>query len=153
MELDKNSRSLSTSKSYIPQGSPLSPVLFHLTCTKILTQLLDGCNYVDACKWSIVFDSLSDKNELAWIVQRLLHKIQSVFWRYGMELDEKHTKLRLIYKANQNCKQWDMAANRWSTRWRDKTIYFNKRNTQWLGYHLERYLNWHILKCEEILEG
>jgi hypothetical protein len=36
-----------------------------------------------------------------------------------------------------------MEANRWSMRWYDKTIQFNKGNTRWLGYYLDRCLNSH----------
>jgi hypothetical protein len=143
MELDGNSGSLRSAGSGLPQGSPLSPVLFGLTCGRILKELPDGCSDVDDCAWSIPFDSLSDKNELASIVQRLLNKIQAVFRRHGMELDEKKTELAVIYQANQKRKQWEMEANRRSMRWHDKTIQFNKGNTRWLGYHLDRCLNWH----------
>jgi hypothetical protein len=101
MELDGNSGPLRSAGSGLPQGSPLLPVLFGLTCGRILKELPDGCSYVDDCAWSIPFDSLSDKNELASKVQRLLNKIQAVFRRHGMELDEKKTELAVIYKANQ----------------------------------------------------
>jgi hypothetical protein len=50
-------------------------------------------------------DSLSDENELASQVQRLLNKIQAVFHRPGMEVDEKKTQLAVMYKANQKHKQ------------------------------------------------
>jgi hypothetical protein len=66
-------------------------VLFSLTCGRILKELPDSWSYVDDCAWSIPFDSLSDKNELASKVPRLLNKIQAVFHRHGMELDEKQT--------------------------------------------------------------
>jgi hypothetical protein len=115
--------------SGLPQGSPLSLVLFGLTCERILKELLDGCSDVDHYAWSMPFESLSDKNELDSIVQRLLHKIEVVFRKGGMELDQKKTELAVIYKANQNRKQWEMEANRWSMQWYDKTIQFNKGNT------------------------
>jgi hypothetical protein len=60
-----------------------------------------------------------------------------------MELDEQKTELALIYKANQKRKQWEIDANLWSMRWQDKTIRFNKGNTRWLGFHLDRCLNLH----------
>jgi hypothetical protein len=63
---------------------------------------------LDDCAWSIPFDSLSDKNELASKVQRLLNKIQPVFLRHGMEIDKKKTDLAVIYKANQKRKKWEM---------------------------------------------
>jgi hypothetical protein len=109
--------------------SPLLPVLFGLTCRRILKELPDRCSYVDDFVWSIPFDSLSDKNELASKVQRLLNKIRAVFCKHGMELDEKKTELAVIYKANQNRKKWEMEANRWSMRWHGKPIQFNKSNT------------------------
>jgi hypothetical protein len=100
MVLDGNSGPLRSARSGLPQGSPLLPVLFSLTCGRILKELLDGCSYVDDYTWSISFDSLRDKNELASKVQRLLNKIQAVFRRHGMELDKKKTELAVIYKAN-----------------------------------------------------
>jgi hypothetical protein len=142
-ELDGTSGPLCSAGSGLQHGSPLSPVLFGLTCGRILKELPDGCIYVDDCAWSIPFDSLSDKHELASKVQRLLTKIQAVFHRHGMELDEKKTELVVIYKANPKRKQWEMDANRWSMRSHDKTIQFNKGNTRWLGYDLDRSLNWH----------
>jgi hypothetical protein len=60
-----------------------------------------------------------------------------------MEPDGKKAQLAVIYKANPKCKQWVMEENRLSMQWHDKTIQFNKGNTQWLGYHLDRCLNWH----------
>jgi hypothetical protein len=60
-----------------------------------------------------------------------------------MELDEITTELAVIDKANQKRKQLEMEANWWSMRWHDKTIHFNKCNTRWLGYDLDRRLNWH----------
>jgi hypothetical protein len=143
MEVDENSGPLRSAGSGLQQGSPLSPVLFGLTCGRILKELPDGCSYVDDYAWSIPFDSLSDKNELASEVQRLLNKIQAVFRRHGMELGEKKTELAVIYKANQKRKQCEMEANRWSMRWHDKMIQLNKGNTRWLGYHVDRCLNWH----------
>jgi hypothetical protein len=75
----------------LPQGSPLSPVLFGLTCGRILRELPEGCSYVDDCAWTIPFDNFDDKNELGSKVQRLLDQIQEVFRGHGMELDEKKT--------------------------------------------------------------
>jgi hypothetical protein len=116
--------------------------IFDLTCGRILKGLPDGCSYVGDYAWSIPFDNLSDKKELASKVQRLLNQIQTVFHRHGMDLDEKKTELAVIYKANQKRKQWEMEANWWPLQWHDKTIHF-KGNTRWLEYHLDRCLNWH----------
>jgi hypothetical protein len=130
--------SVMLNRSGLPQGSPLSPVLFGLTCGRILKELPEGCSYVDGCAWTISFDNLGDKNELASKVRRLLDQARTVFRKHGMELDEQKTELALIYKANQKRKQWEIDANRWSMRWQDKTIQFNKGNTRWLGFHLDR---------------
>jgi hypothetical protein len=91
IELDGNSGPFTQRRKRPPQGSPLSPVLFGLTCGRLLKELPDDCSYMADCAWSILFDSLSDKNGLASKVQRLLNKIQAVFRRHGMEIDEKKT--------------------------------------------------------------
>jgi hypothetical protein len=53
MELDGNRGSIRNAGSGLPQGSPLSPVLFGLTCGRILKELPEGCSYVDDCAWTI----------------------------------------------------------------------------------------------------
>jgi hypothetical protein len=80
----------------------------------------------------------------------LLRKFRDCSTRYKpssvdtvWSLTKKKTELAGIYKANQKRKQRETEANRWSMRWHDKTIQFNKGNTRWLGYHLDRCLNWH----------
>jgi hypothetical protein len=75
VELDRNSGPLHSFGSGKQQGSPLLLVLFGLICRRIFKELPDSCSYVDDCAWSIPFDSLSDTNELASNVQRLLNKI------------------------------------------------------------------------------
>jgi hypothetical protein len=67
-----------------------------------------------------LIDNLGDKNELASKVRRLLDQARTVFRKHGMELDEQKTELALIYKANQQRKQWEIDANRWSMRGRIK---------------------------------
>jgi hypothetical protein len=103
-------------KSRLPQGSPLSPVLFGLTCGRILKELPEGCSYVDDCAWTISFDNLGHKNELISKVRRLLGQAYTVFRKHRMELDEQKTELALTYKANQKRKQWEMNAKRWLMR-------------------------------------
>jgi hypothetical protein len=149
MELDGSQGAVRDAGSGLPQGSPLSPVVFGLTCGRILKQYPEGCSYVDDCAWTIPFDNIGDKNDLAPKVQKLLKKIQGVFHRHGMGLDEKKTELAIIYKANQKRWQWENEANRLTVRWHDRIIQFNKGNTRWLGYHLDRCLNWrgHIDTC------
>jgi hypothetical protein len=75
---------------------------------RILREPHEWCSYVDDCAWTIPFDNLKDKNELASKVQRLLDQIE----RHGMELDQKKPELAVIYKANQKWKQWEIDANR-----------------------------------------
>jgi hypothetical protein len=93
IELDGHRGSECDPGSGLPQGSPLSPVLFGLTCGKILKELPDGCSYVDNCAWTMAFDNLADKKELVDKVRRLLDQAQTAFRRHGMELDEKKTEL------------------------------------------------------------
>jgi hypothetical protein len=107
MELDGHQGSERDAGSGLPQGSPPSPVLFGLTCGRILKELPNGCSYVDDCAWTIAFDNLADKKELAYKVRRLLDQAQTAFRRHGMELDEKKTELAVIYKATQKRKQWE----------------------------------------------
>jgi hypothetical protein len=57
-----------------------------------------------------------------------------------MGLDEK-TELAVINTANQDRKQWENDANRWTMQWHDRSIQFNKGSTRWLGFHLDRCLN------------
>jgi hypothetical protein len=71
-------------------------VLFGLTCGRILKELPESCSYVDDCAWTIEFDNLSDKNESASKVRRLLDQAQAVFRKHGMELDEKKTEIAVI---------------------------------------------------------
>jgi hypothetical protein len=101
MELDGHQGRIGDAGSGIPQSSPLSPVLFGLTCGRILKELPDGYTYVGDCAWTIEFDNLTDKNDLASKVRRLLDQAQSIFRKHGMEFDEKQTEIAVIYTANQ----------------------------------------------------
>jgi hypothetical protein len=127
----------------------ITPVLFGLTCGRILKELPDGCSYVDDCAWTIPINNLADKNVLATKIRTLLDQIQAVFRKHGMTLDEKKTEIAVIYKANQKRKQWEKDANRWSMPWNDTVLKFNKGTTRWLGFYLDRFLNWraHIDTC------
>jgi hypothetical protein len=145
MELDGHQGSKRDPGSGLPQGSPLSPVVFGLTRGRILNELPDGCSYVDDCAWKIAFDNFADKNELALNVRRLLDKAQAAFRKHGMELEERKTEPAVIYKANRKRKQCENDANRWH----DRAIKFNKGSTRWLRFHLDRCLNWkaHVDNC------
>jgi hypothetical protein len=51
-------------------GSLFSPILFSLTCDKMLKELPAGCRYMDHCTWTTSFENLGDNNELASKVSR-----------------------------------------------------------------------------------
>jgi hypothetical protein len=82
MELDGNQGTARDAGSGLPQGSPLSPVLFGLTCGTILKEPPEGCSYVDDCAWTIPFDNLADKNALVTKIRTLLDQIQAVFRKH-----------------------------------------------------------------------
>jgi hypothetical protein len=101
-----------------------------------------------AAKWMIAHGQ-SHSTALA-ITVSLVRKFRDCSTRFKRSsvgtvwsLTKKQTELAVINKANQKRKQWEMEANGWSMRWHDKTTQFNKGNTRWLGYHLDRCLNWH----------
>jgi hypothetical protein len=112
MELDGNLCCARDAESGLPQGSPLSLVLFGLTCGRILKELLEGCSYVDDCIWTISFDNFKDKKLLGLKIRKLLDQVHLEFQNHGMTLDRKKTELAFIYKANQKRKQWEIEANR-----------------------------------------
>jgi hypothetical protein len=136
MELDGNQGALRDAGSGLPQGLPLSSVLFGLTCGRILEELPDGCSYVDDCARTIAFDNLADKNELASKVQRLLNQAPSAFCKHGMELYEKKTELEVVCKANQKRKWWKIDANRRTMRWHGKNINLTKEPYDGLDFIL-----------------
>jgi hypothetical protein len=66
---------------------------------------------VGDCAWTISFDNLGDKNELASKVRRLLDQVRTVFHKHGIKPDEQKTELALIHRVNQKQKQWEIDAN------------------------------------------
>jgi hypothetical protein len=90
MELDGDQGAPRDAGSGLLQGSPLSPVLFGLTCGRILKELPEGRSYVDDCAWTVAFGA---KNELASKVRKLLDQAQSAFRKHCIELDETRLSL------------------------------------------------------------
>jgi hypothetical protein len=73
-----------SSRCGIPQGSPLSPVLFGLVCAATLKGLPSGASYVDDCSWAIPFSS---PQQLQRDSHRLLDAVKDRFEMHGLSLD------------------------------------------------------------------
>ena len=68
----------------IPQGSPVSPVLFRLVCAAALKQLPMGASFVDDCSWFIRFTSQAD---LQAQTTQLLDSVRAIFAANGLTID------------------------------------------------------------------
>jgi hypothetical protein len=65
----------------IPQGSPLSQILFGLVCETALNGLPPGASYVDDCSWAIPFSS---PRQLQSEAGQLLDTVNDRFKQHGL---------------------------------------------------------------------
>jgi hypothetical protein len=92
-----------SSRCGIPQGSPLSPVLFGLACAVTPKCLPSGATYVDDCSWAIPFSS---PQQLQRESHRLLDAVKDKFEMHGLSLDTGKLEVAFISKNTRTSKQF-----------------------------------------------
>jgi hypothetical protein len=90
------------SRCGIPQGSPLSPVLFSLVCATALKRLPPGASYVDDCSWAIPFSS---PRQLPPEAGQLLDTVNDRLKQYGLSLDTGKLEIAFISKNKRTSKR------------------------------------------------
>jgi hypothetical protein len=78
-----------SSRFGIPQGAPLSPVLFGLVCVATLEGLASGASYVDDCSWAIRFSSPQQHQRDS---HRFLDAVKEGLSMHGLSLDTGQVK-------------------------------------------------------------
>jgi hypothetical protein len=89
------------SRRGIPQGSPLSPVLFGLVCATALKGLPPGTRYVDDFSWTIPFTS---PRQLQREAGQLLDAVKDRFEQHGLSLDIGKLDIAFISKNRADLK-------------------------------------------------
>jgi hypothetical protein len=73
-----------SSRCGIPQGSPVSPVLFGLVCAATLKGLPSGASYIDDCPSAIPFSSPQHlQRDSHWLIDA----VKDRFEMHGLSLD------------------------------------------------------------------
>jgi hypothetical protein len=103
MTLDGLGGEKTDSRSGIPQGSPLSPVLLGLVCTCTLQALPERASYVDDCSWAIPFSS---PRQLQGDSSRLLDAVKEQFEGHGLLLDTCKLEVAFISMNTRTSKRF-----------------------------------------------
>jgi hypothetical protein len=127
-----------SSRCGIPQGSPLSPVLFGLVCAATLKGLPSGASYVDDCSWAIPFSS---PQQVQRDSHRLLDAVKDRFEMHGLSLDIGKLEVAFISRNTQTSKRFKIDSKRWKVNWGGKPLTIQD-TTRWLGFYLDPFLNW-----------
>jgi hypothetical protein len=126
------------SRCGIPQGSPLSPVLFGLVCASTLHALPEGASYVDDCSWNIPFCS---PRQLQRDSSRLRDAVKEQFKGQGLSLDTGKLEVVLISQNTRTLKRFREENKKGRVEWGGKILTLQD-TTLWLGFYLDRFLNW-----------
>jgi hypothetical protein len=138
MTLDGIVGGMTESRCGIPQGSPLSPVLFGLVCASTLQPLPEGASYVDDCSWAIPFNS---PRQLQRDSSRLLDAVKEQFEGHGLLLDTGKLEVAFILKNARTLKRFRQQSKKWKIEW-GGTILSLQDNTPRLSPNLDPFLNW-----------
>jgi hypothetical protein len=110
---------MTESRSGIPQGSPLSPIVFGLVCASRRQGLPEGASYVDDCLWAISFSS---PRQLQSDSNRLLDACKEQFESHGPLLDTAKLDVAFISKTPRISKRVREESKNWKVKWGGKIL-------------------------------
>ena len=134
----------------LPQGSPISPVLFSIVMAQALkkTGIQNILNYVDDCAWIVPYvDVERARVQLAESLDRVKQSVQD----YGLSLEETKTEVLFFDNTRRaDPEEWWFQDNL------GNTVKAKSNGVcRWLGFVLDRRLSWipHVTQRVEIARG